>query len=257
MGNASQGVVAIHQPEHLPWLGFLDKASRADRFVLLDHVQYRRRYFQNRNRIRSPEGPLWLTVPVRNKGRYEQPICEVEIDNQTEPRWRERCMKSLRHCYAQAPHFTEHAGFFEELYRRTWDKLLDLNEAILRYLFEAFSVQAEVERSSSLRAVSAPSAGIGHPVPHQKGDLILEICRRLGATTYLSGISGREYLDVGKFREAGIEVRFQEFHHPIYPQLREPFLPCMSAVDLLFNHGPQSARILRGEGVATLEKLFV
>lgn len=238
-------IAAIHQPEHWPWLGFLDKASRADRFVLLDHVQYRRRYFQNRNKIRSPDGFIWLTVPVLAKGRYAQAINEVAIDNAGEPRWREKCLNSIRHCYARAPYFAQQIGFFEGLYRRPWERLADLNGAILVYLFKAFSIRAEVTRSSQLQAEG------------QKGDLMLEICGKLGASSYLSGISGREYLDPERFKAQGISLQIQEFRHPIYSQLHEPFLPCMSAIDLLFNHGPQSAQILRGAGVPRMEQLFV
>lgn len=237
-------VVAIHQPEHLPWLGFFDKTLQADRFVLLDHVQYRKQYFQNRNRIRSAEGPVWLTVPVRIKGRHIQALNEAIIDNSGNPRWRSGCLQLLVHCYRKAPFFSQHAGFFEELYRRKWERLVELNEAILRYLLQAFSITVPLVRSSELQVTA------------HKSDLNLEICRRVGATMYLSGVSGREYLDLGKFQEEGIPVRFQEFHHPLYRQIHEPFVPGLSAVDLLFNHGPRSMEILRGIHAPVLEKTF-
>lgn len=237
-------VVTIHQPEHLPWLGFLDKASQADLFVLLDHVQYRKRYFQNRNRIRSSEGFIWLTVPVLVKGRYTQAINQVVVNNEGAPRWREKCFNSLVHCYRKAPFFARYAGFFEDLYRRQWERLVDLNETIIRYLLQAFSIQVPLVRSSELGT------------NEQKGDLVLEICQKVGATTFLSGISGQEHLDMKRFSAQGVAVRVQEFHHPIYRQLHEPFLPCMSGIDLLFNHGPESSDILRGVGVSTMEEVF-
>lgn len=237
-------IVAIHQPEHLPWLGFFDKASRAERLVLLDHVQYQRLYFQNRNRIYGPNGAQWITVPVVVKGRYAQPITEVRIDNAGNPRWADQCWQRIRHAYARAPHFAPHHDFFERLYVARWTRLVDLNIAIIRYLLEALAIDVQIIRSSDL-------AVKGH-----KADLMLEICQRLGASNYVSGVSGRDYLDPTRFRGADIGIEFQEFHHPLYRQRREPFIPCMSAIDLLFNHGPESANILRGVDVEVMEELF-
>src|SRR5574337_151027 len=237
-------IVTIHQPEHLPWLGFFDKLRQAQAWVVLDHVQFRKNYYQNRNKMRSADGFIWLTVPVRLTGRYGQAINEVRIDNQTNPRWRAKCWNSLYHCYNKAPFFDHHAPFFESLYRQEWERLVDLNETIIGYLLSALSIELRVIRSSALDVKST------------KGELVLDICRQVGATKYLSGISGREHLDQAEFARAGIELEFQQFYHPIYGQLREPFLPGMSVVDLLFNHGPQSPEILKGVGVPRLETVF-
>ena len=119
-----------------------------------------------------------------------------------------------------------------------------MNEAIIRYLLAAFSIDVKVVKSSEMN------------VEGQRGELILNTCRQVGADTYLSGVSGRDYLDLGKFAEAGITVRFQEFHHPVYQQLYAPFLPCMSSVDLLLNYGPASLDVLKGVGVETLDRVY-
>jgi len=237
-------VVTIHQPEHLPWLGFFDKVRQADLFVMLDHVQYRRRYYQNRNRIPTSQGPIWLTVPVLVKGRYEQPINQVRIDNEGHPRWRQKCWASIEHHYRRALYFSDHAEFFEALYKKEWNFLVDLNEEIICYLLAVLGVKVSICKSSSLNVVA------------DKGDLMFEVCQQLGATTYLSGISGKDYLDRKKFSEGGIRLKFQEFHHPIYRQLHEPFVPCMSAVDLLFNYGPASLDSIKGIGVETMDHVF-
>lgn len=237
-------VVTIHQPEHLPWLGFFDKVRQADAFVMLDHVQYRKRYFQNRNRIPTVQGPIWLTVPVQVKGKYDQAINQVQIDNHGHLRWRQKCWVSIEHNYKKAPYFSNHAEFFKDLYRREWDSLVGLNESIIRYLLAKLNINVAIYKSSSL------------DVTADKGDLMLEICRQLGATTYLSGISGREYLEREKFAKNNIQVKFQEFHHPIYKQLHEPFQPCMSVIDLLFNYGPTSLDVIRGVGVETMDEVF-
>ncbi len=236
--------VTIHQPEHLPWLGFFDKARQVDLLVLLDHVQYRKQYFQNRNRIRSSEGFRWLTVPILIKGRHLQSINQVEIDNTGSPHWRRTCLRLLMDCYRKACFFPAHAEFFEKLYHCQWKWLVDLNETIIRYLLEAFAISVPLKRSSELG------------IQARKGDLNLEICQKVGASRYLSGISGKAYLDLEKFRSEGVEVQIQAFHHPIYQQLHETFLPCMSAIDLLFNHGPRSGDILKGIGAQTLEKIL-
>ena len=236
--------VTIHQPEYLPWLGFFDKIRQADVWVVLDHVQYRKNYFQNRNRVRGDRGAVWLTVPVLSKGRFGQALNEVAVDNDGSPRWRAKCWKSLVQCYEQAPFFSPHHRFFETLYDANWSSLVELNEAIIGYLLSALGIEVRTVRSSALEARGAGS------------ELLLRICRELGADGYLSGISGREYLDVGLFQAEGIEVRFQDFHHPVYRQLHQPFIPCLSAVDLLFTCGPSSLDIIGGDGVERLQYVF-
>lgn len=237
-------IVTIHQPEHLPWLGFFDKLRQAQTWVLLDQVPYRKHYFQNRNRIRGDRGEVWLTVPVLTRGKLGQAIRDVRIDHRGSPRWRAKCWTSLAQHYGRAPFWAEHAGALEALYRRDWERLVELNEALIRYLLVAFSIQVTIVKSSELN------------VSGQRSALLLAICRRLNAEVYLSGISGREYLDQDLFREAGIEVRFQAFHHPIYAQQYEPFIPCLSALDLLLNRGPDSLEALRGVGVETMQELI-
>jgi hypothetical protein len=237
-------VVTIHQPEHLPWLGFFDKVRQADVFVMLNHVQFRKNYYQNRNRIRAANGALWLTVPVLTKGNAGQAINEVQINNHGSPRWKEKSWGSLVQHYRKAKYWPEHEGFFEQLYNADWTRLGELNETIIRYLLAAFSIPANVARSSEMNVK-------GH-----RSDLLLDICRKVGASIYLSGVSGRDYLDEGKFADAGIAVHFQEFQHPIYRQLYEPFLPAMSAIDLLFNYGPASLDVIKGVGVETMDHVF-
>ncbi len=233
-------VVTIHQPEHLPWLGFFDKIRQADVFVMLDHVQYRKNYFQNRNRIRASEGAVWVTVPVLTKGHADQAINEVQINNQGSPRWKEKCWASIAQHYRKAQYWSLHEGFVDRLYKTNWTRLVEINEAIIRHLLNAFSIDVKIVKSSELN------------VKGNRGDLLLDICRKVGASVYLSGVSGRDYLDEKAFTDAGILVRFQEFHHPIYKQLYEPFLPAMSAIDLLSNYGPASLDVIKGVGVETM-----
>jgi len=229
-------VVAIHQPEHLPWLGFFHKMLSSDVFVLLDNVPFRKNYFQNRNRLRGARGPVWITVPVLTKGRSGQLISQVQI-NPAERRWGKRLWHTLRQCYGRAPFFAHYGPALEELYcHRQWQLLAELNVALIELLRQWLGIGTRLLRASEL------------PVSGSSTLLLWRICRHLGAGAYLSGSHGPQYLDEGPFRQAGIEVLYQDFRHPRYRQLYEPFIPQMSALDLLMNHGPRSLDILRGKG---------
>ncbi len=223
--------VTIHQPEHLPWLGFFDKLRQADLFVLLDTCQFAKDDFQNRNRIKTAQGPTWLTVPVYKAGRSEQAIIETQICNDRD--WGRRSLALITQSYARSPFFATHRPFFTELYTQRWTSLVDLNITIISYLAEQFGLGNRFVRASAL--------GIAERGPTQVN---LAICRAVGATAYLSGRAGRTYLDETPFAEHGISVRYQEFQHPVYPQLWGDFVPGMSAIDLLFNCGPESLAIL-------------
>ena len=223
-------LVAIHQPEHMPWLGFFEKMLRADAFVLLDDVQFSKGDFQNRNRIKGRGGAQWLTVPVAH--RFGQKINEVEVAGGA---WRARHWKTLRSCYERAAHFEEFAGEFEEFYRRPWAKLSELNVEAISLLARAFGVEKRFVLSSTLGTV-------GH-----KSELVLNICKAVGATYYYSGRAGSAYLDAEAFRRAGLEIVVQEFEHPVYEQLfmkEQGFVANLSAVDLLFNRGAEGLGLI-------------
>ena len=222
----------------------MDKLRQCDTLVLLDHVQFEKNYFQNRNRIRTStlQGWSWLTVPVRLKGRFGDPINTIEIDNTSD--WRRKHLAALEQHYHKALTFQPYWASLQMHYERPSQRLIDLSLPLIRWLAECYRLSTTLVRSSQLS------------VSGSRTDLLLAICRQVGATTYLSGISGRDYLDVEAFQREGIAVRFQEFHHPIYRQCYEPFIPALSAVDLLFNHGPQAAGILCGEATPRLQELF-
>jgi hypothetical protein len=236
-------VVAIHQPEFLPWLGFCDKALHADVLVLLDTVQFRKNYFQNRNRIRTANGWSWITVPIKHPQLV--PITNVRIDSDSSA-YRKN-PKRIEQEYRGAPFFDRYFPDLQARLGAPHDRLETLNVDLIRFTFDALEIRTRLMLASDI----APAADGGATA------VVLDLCRRLGASAYLSGVSGREYLDLSQFAEAGIPVRFQEFHHPIYSQLHQPFVPCMSAVDLLFNHGPASREILSGVGGQRLETVFL
>ncbi len=224
-------IVTIHQPEHLPWLGFFDKMRQADVLVLLDTTQFAKDDFQNRNRIKTSNGPIWLTVPVLKKGASQQRITEVRICNHEN--WRNRCWDLIYRSYRNAPHFGEHKETFRELYAREWVSLADLNTTIIRYLTECLRLKTILLTASELGVYERGATNVN-----------LTICRLLGADVYLSGKFGRQYLDESQFAAHNIAVTYQDFRHPVYPQLWGDFLSHLSTIDLLFNCGDASLDII-------------
>lgn len=235
-------MVTIQQPEYLPWLGFFDKVRQADTVVLLDNVQFKKRYFENRNKIRTRLGWQWVTVPVITKGRYTQLINQVEIDDISH--WQKKCWMSICWNYEKAPFFQKYGSFLEETYDKQWVYLADLNEEIIRHVIHELGIEVSIIRASALGVTGRGT------------NLLLEICQKLSADIYLSGISGKDYLEESKFTEQGVKVIYQEFYHPIYKQLYEPFMPCMSTIDLLFNYGDKSLDIIKGIGVERMDTVF-
>lgn len=228
-------IVAIHQPEHLPWLGFWNKLYKSELFVLLDNTQFRKNYFQNRNKIRTANGWTWLTVPILSKDKTTQQINEVEINNVTDIRWQKKHWKTIEQNYSKAPYFNEYKDIFYKFYLNGWTKLADLNINFISTIKEILGIKTEIMRGTSL------------DVNGEKSDLLLDICKKVGATTYLSGKFGKDYLDVSKFNQEKIKVIFQEFNHPVYNQVFKPFIPEMSIIDVIFNEGEKSLTLVKGE----------
>ena len=229
-------ILVGHQPNYLPYPGFFHKIAQADLFVIVDNVQFVKRGpfgWMHRNRIRTPDGWMWLTVPVITKGRFTQKILDVELD--PDAPWARKHWRSLEWSYRGAPHFAAYADRFRAVYERPWKRLAGLNEAVIREMMGAFGIGVPVERAGA-RGVEGKSTGY-----------VVNLCRAFGATVYLSGVHGRDYLDPAPFAEAGIELRFQEFAPPVYAQCQPGgFVPGLSAIDLLFNCGPECLKVLTG-----------
>jgi len=226
--------LCILQPAYLPWLGFLERVARCDECVLLDHVQIDRNSktkFASRNRVRTQQGWTWLSVPLKTKGRSDE--LELErIEIEEDGRWRAKHRACIEQSYARAPYLKEHRPLLERLYAQPWERLVPLANASLEYLLEAYDIRTPLVSSASLGC------------REQKSALILELCRARGATHYLSGPFGRDYLDAAAFASAGIELEFHDHVPPVYAQAHAGFEPGLSAIDLLFNHGPRAREIL-------------
>jgi len=223
-------VVSIHQPQYLPWLGYFDKIDRADVFVFLDNVQYKKNEWQNRNRIKTAQGSQWLTVPVLY--HFPERILEVEINARVN--WSRKHLQALRTNYAKARFFERWFPLFEALYKREWRRLVDLNVECVQCLTQALGIDTPLRIASEFELSEEPT------------ERLIDLCRLVGADTYLAGSGGRAYMDLPRFEAAGIEVWFQAFDHPVYPQLFGEFEPYLSIVDLLFNCGEESLSMIRG-----------
>lgn len=224
-------ILSAHQPAYLPWLGYLQKVARADVFVYLDAVQFEKNSFTNRNRIKTPQGPLWLTIPVKARGHTSGTLLELGIDD-TQP-WRAKHLKSIEANYRKAPHFGRNFPRLQALLSAPHDTLAEFGWAELRFWCDEFGIATRTVRQSALAPTGA------------KSDLVLGLCQQLGADHYLSGALGRDYLDVAAFAAQGIAVEFQSFDHPQYPQLwGGDFEPFMSVVDFWMNCGADLSRAI-------------
>lgn len=230
--------VAIQPPQLLPRLEYFDLMRKADVFVLLDRARFEEHDSQNSAQIKTRRGPAWLTVPVI-KGTPGQRMSDILIDNVSNGRssWGRGIFLALQQAYREAPFFHMYGTDLGDLLATRWDRLVDLERHLITYVSEALDIRKPVIMSSKLQVT-------GH-----NSRLLLKLCQLVGADSLLDGGDvGRSLANTMAFLQAGVRVLPQEFHHPEYTQLPCPdrFVEGLSALDLLFNCGPESARILEG-----------
>ncbi|MBW2207025.1 MAG: WbqC family protein, partial [Deltaproteobacteria bacterium] len=218
-------ILSANQPYFSPYPGFFYKARLADTLVLLDTVQFPRGFtWLTRNRFKNHLGTLWMSIPVWRKGLGFQGIDSVRI--YWEGRWRRKYLASLETAYGNAPYYRDHQTFLERIFSGEFEKLIDLNLTIIRYLLEYFHCTTELVLLSEL--------GID-----AKGDsLLIQICKKMGASRFMAQSASKKYLDVETIRDAGIHLDFIPPPTPVYPQLWGDFIPNLSALDLALNCGP-------------------
>lgn len=223
--------VAVLQSCYIPWKGYFDLVNRADEFILYDDRQYTKNDWRNRNKIKTPRGSQWLTIPIAHRGRHGQRIDEAEV---TDPRWRTKHWKAIVQNYSRAPFFEEQSWPFEQLYATLEDaRLTVINQRFLRAACEALGITTRISDSKD------------YPAEGRGGDRVLSLCRAAGASRYLSGPSARTYLDEDLFARAGVDVEYVDYSgYPEYPQLYPPFDHAVTVLDLLFNVGAEAPRYL-------------
>lgn len=220
-------ILSAHQPAYMPWLGYLHKIALCDRFVILDNVQFEKNSFINRNQIKSPNGPIWLTIPVLLTGHTRLTVQDIKIDNSTD--WRNKHWKSILFNYKKAPFFGKYSDYFEQLYKKDWIKLVDIIDDQLKFFLNTLNIKTPVLYQSKLQIKS------------KKQELIVDLCRKTGSDIFVFGALGKDYAQKEIFDKNHIKIYFQEYQHPIYSQLRGDFLPNLSALDLIFNVCAQNA----------------
>jgi len=228
-------VVTIHQPNYLPWIGLFNKVALADKFIIADTFPYTNHSITNRNKIRTSNGWSYLTIPV-SRDFHMSRICDVKLPQNSS--WRQTHWRSIYINYVKANFFNNYCIFFEELYQESFDYLSELNIEIIKYLIRSFKLDTEIIKSSDLNVDQDL---------HQT-EAIIALLKAVKADTYLAGPSGKAYLDLEQFRENGINLSYHNFHSPVYKQRFEGFIAEMSAIDLLFNLGPKSSKIVRESG---------
>lgn len=219
-------ILTAHQLGYMPWLGFFAKLAQADLFCSFDAVQYTKRDWLTRNYIKTANGPLMLSVPVSSKDHFSKRICDVEI---IAGNWARKHMRSIELSYRKAPYFEQHyagVGAILDLYA-DGGLLAEMNMDLLRYFMRALGIQVPIVRASDYQFCG------------EKSSLVLDMCKQLGATTYIFGGEGESYADQEAFREAGVALRFQRYACIPYSQLHGAFEPRMSVIDLLMNRGPR------------------
>lgn len=239
-------IVAAHQPNFIPWLGYFDKMAKVDLFVIVDHVQMERQSFQNRTKVKTGDGARWVTVPVLQASRDER-IVDKKIDNSRGGRfrWGRKMFLTIKYAYQAAPHYAAFEPALSEILDARWERLGDLNARLIEFCRGALAIRTPMIKSSGLEI-----AGV-------KSDMVLNLCKEVGADAYLTGSGASTgYLDVAAFERAGIRVIWQNFEHPRYVQHPAPetFIERLSALDMLFNRGADAARHFKKtallEGVA-------
>lgn len=226
--------VAISQPTYLPWLGYFDLIDQCDQFVFLDSVQFEKRSWQQRNRVKGPNGLILLSVPVKVRGRFEQAIADVEVADVAE--WQKH-KRSMEMNYRRARFFDAYWDDFCRTLESSWmtGNLADLNTSMIRWCMRQMGIEKPLWRSSTMDCRG------------KKGALLAEICERLQANDYISvpGAAGYLLEEEHEFAQRNVEIQFQQFEHPEYEQQFMPFAPYASTVDLIFNLGNKAVDVLR------------
>lgn len=214
-------IMSAHQPAYLPWLGYFDKIKRSDVFVFLDTVQYEKNSFTNRNKIKTANGPVWLSIPVIKKNHFEKKMNEIVIDSNYN--WQKKHLNAIKLAYSRAKNFNVLFPKLEKLYEKKRETLVETTLEHLEFWLDVLEIDTKIVLSSELGVNS------------KKSDLVLDLCKSVGADYYISGPMGKDYLELDKFDECKINVEIQDYTHPVYKQLYGDFIPNMGIIDFVMN----------------------
>ena len=224
--------MAIVQSNYIPWKGYFDLINLVDEFILFDDMQYTRRDWRNRNLIKTPAGPKWLTIPVAVKGNYFQKINETTV---SDPRWAGKHWKSIVNNYSKARYFELYRELFESLYLGLEERFLSrINYLFIDAICKTLGISTRISWSDDYASAEG------------KTERLVSLCRQSGATTYISGPAARDYIDEALFSDAQIELQYMDYSsYPEYSQLSSPFDHRVSIIDLIFNEGPEATKYMK------------
>lgn len=228
----TEKTILITQSNYIPWKGYFDLINLADEFVIYDDMQYTKRDWRNRNKIKTPQGLLWLSVPVQVKGKFDQKICETEIAG-TE--WSVQHWKTIVQNYAKAPFFNQFKDPFEEIYtRKTFKYLSELNYALLKAACSALKIECNFRWSSDFT------------LAEERTERLVNICKDLNGTKYITGPAAKAYMDENMFADAGVTLEYFDYSgYTPYHQLHGEFAHDVSVLDLIFNEGENAPQFLK------------
>lgn len=230
--------VVILQPGFIPWLGFFDQMFRCDTFVIYDDVQYDKHGWRNRNRIKTPAGHQWLTVPVLTHNLNKPNNNQIYIDSNSQ--WKKKHLRSISQNYSKAPYFDRYYSELENIYNDECDLLLEFNMKLIYFLTEKLNITKKIIFSSELEIEGTST------------QRLIDICCYLNASEYITGDSAKNYINEQMFSESNIKLTYHNYIHPVYPQLFGDFISHLSILDLLFNCGAESLKILSNQAKAVL-----
>lgn len=224
--------IAIIQSNYIPWKGYFDIINMVNEFILYDTEQYTKRDWRNRNKIKTPNGPLWLTIPVEVKGKYFQRICDTKVSNKN---WNKEHWKTIIHNYSKAKYFKYYKDQFEELYLNcNEDYLSMINYKFILEINNILGIKTKIRWSSDFN------------IKGEKSEKLLSICKQCNATYYISGPAAKDYLNTELFIKEGITVEWMSYdNYPEYNQLYPPFIHEVSVIDLIFNEGPYAINYMK------------
>lgn len=224
--------IAISQSNYIPWRGYFDLIGIVDEFVIFDEMQYTRRDWRNRNKVKTPNGPLWLTVPVEVKGKYLQTIRETKIHGTT---WKKNHWKTLKNCYSKTPFFYELEEDLKKIYLEEDFKYLSkLNRRLIDLICNYLEIKTVIRDSFEFT------------LAEDKTERLIEICKQVGAEEYISGPSAKEYIDQKEFKKNKIKLSYIDYSgYQDYKQSGEGFEKNLSILDLIFNCGKSSSKFMK------------
>ena len=222
-------ILTAHQPCYMPWLGLFNKIELSNQFCFFDIVQYQRKDFNNRNKIISDKKPSWLNVPVNDSNRFDKKINEIKISGDI---WKKKHLKTIYLSYKKTEFFENYFDSFSKILQKKFIFLVDLNFELTLFFLECLNIKTNIIKASDFDFTG------------KKSDLVLDMCLKLDAKKYIFGSQGKKYADLRKFKEHNIDIVFQNYEHPKYNQRSINFYENMSIIDLLFNEGPNSKKIL-------------